>query len=516
VKTIDAGFFRRARALDASAPSSRHRLFETEHLRRDLRRRSVRGAVAAILGQSGRFIVQLAGVALLARLLMPADFGLFGKTIALTGFITMIQTGGLSLSTIQRDRITHEQISMLFWLNAALGMIAAGVIAALSPAMAWFYSDPRVLWLGLAMAGVAAISGLVVQHDALMQRQMRFTAIAAINIMALIAGYGAAIFSAWYGAGFWALVVQQYATSLTLLLLLLAFCRWWPGLPRRHTGVKPMVKIGANQTGFNLLNFANRNLDKVLIGRFVSDASLGWYTLAYRLLLLPVQQINGPISAVVIPALSRLQDQPERYARFYFQAIGAIVFVGMPIVCFLLVDARSLILLLLGSNWSPVVPIFQALGGAALVGTYNVAAGWVYTSLGRTDRQLRWGLIGTIVTLLALFFGLPWGALGVAASFSAAQVLLTVPSLMYCFYGTPIRIRTMFLTLARPTTAAAIAALLLLAVKSEFLDSPPEWIGLDGLIYGAGYLAVWIVIPGGRAQLRQMLTALNELRHQKN
>jgi O-antigen/teichoic acid export membrane protein len=499
--------------LEICVSSRNKRFFETEHLRHDLRRRSVRGALVATVGQSGRFIIQLTGVVVLARLLLPADFGLFGKTIALTGLVTVIQTGGLSLATIQRAKVTHEQISMLFWLNAVLGVIAAGVIAALSPAMAWFYNDPRVLGLGLAMAGAVAISSLTVQHDALMQRQMRFAALAVINIIALIAGLGAAILSAWYGAGFWALAVQQYATSLTLLLLLLVFCQWWPGLPRRGTDVRPMVKIGANQTGFNLLNFANRNFDNVLIGRFVSDASLGFYTQAYRLLLLPIQQINGPISSVVVPVLSRLQDEPERHARFYYRAVGTVTFVGMPVVCFLLIDAQSVVRLVLGPNWLPVVPIFRALGIAALIGTFNVAWGWVYGSLGRTDRQLKWSLIGTPVALISFALGLPWGAFGVAASFSATQLLLTFPSLMYCVHGTSISIRTLLLTLLRPLTAAVTAGAVLWAIQSSVSHWSARWIAFDLLIYGIAYLAAWMVMPNGRAHLRQFVTLLDELRN---
>jgi PST family polysaccharide transporter len=501
--------------LDTPVSNRHHRLFETEHLRRDLRRRSVRGAIITLTGQACRLTIQLAGVAVLARLLLPADFGLFGKTIALTGFITVIQTGGLSLATVQRAEITHEQISLLFWLNAALGVAAAGLIAAISPAMAWFYDDPRVLWLGLAMAGTVAISGLTVQHDALMQRQMRFTAITFIYIVAAIAGFTAAIVSAWGGAGYWALAIQQYASSLTILLLLLTFCRWLPGLPRRGAGVRPMVKIGANQTGFNILNFVARNFDSVLIGRFVSDAAVGFYTLAYRLLLLPIHQINGPVSAVVIPALSRLHDQPQRYARFYYQAIGAIVFVGMPVVGFLFVDARAVILLVVGPKWLPAVPIFQAFGIAALVGTFNVAGGWVYTSLGRTDRLLRWQLFSTPVTVGGFFLGLPWGAVGVAASFSATRLLLTVPSLTYCFQGTPIRVSVTLLTLARPAFAAVAAGTVLWTVQSTVGHWPHQWVGFDLVIYGVIYFAAWLAVPGGSAQLRQLFSILDELRPRK-
>jgi PST family polysaccharide transporter len=500
--------------LDAPASSHNHRFFGTEILRHDLRRRSVRGAVATIVGQAGRLVIQVAGVAVLARLLLPADFGLFGKTIALTGFVTAIQTGGLSLATIQRAQITHEQISILFWLNAALGVVAGGIIAALSPAMAWFYNDPRVLWLGFAFAGVIVIGGLTVQHEALMKREMRFTAIAVINVITVIAGFAAAILSALGGAGYWALAVQPYASSLTMLLLLLAFCRWLPGLPRRRTGVRPMIKIGASQTGFNLLNFANRNLDSVLIGRFVSDAALGFYTQAYRLLLLPIQQINRPVSAIVIPALSRLQDQPEHHARFYYRAIGTIAFISMPIVCFLLVDAQRVIALVLGSKWLPVVPIFQALGIAAFVGTFNVAWVWIYCSLGRTDRQLKWSLlIETPVTLISFILGLPWGAFGVAVSFSAAQLLLTLPSLMYCVQGTAIRTRTLLLTLLRPAAAAVIAGAVLWTVQSSVSYWPAKWIALDLAIYSLAYLATWVIMPDGRAQLRQFFMLLNELRN---
>ena len=486
------------------------RLFETEHLRGDLAGRSVRGAVVTMLGQAGNFVVQLAGTALLARLLVPEDFGVFGKTIALTGFITVIRDGGLALATIQRARITHDQISNLFWLNLLLGLLAAALIAALSPAMAWFYRDPRVLWIGLALAGASIISSLSVQHTALMQRQMRFGAIALIGTIGMLVGFASAIVGAWRGAGVWALAVQQYASGLTTALLVFATCRWRPGLPRRGTGVRPMIRIGAHQTGFGILNFANRNLDNVLIGRFVSDAALGFYTQAYRLLLLPIQQINSPISGVVVPALSRLQDQPERYARYYYRAIGAIVLAGMPIIGFLMVDARPVIQLVLGPTWLPTVPIFQALGLAAFLGTFNVAGGWVYASLGRTDRQFRWQLVSTPAIVLSFVLGLPWGALGVACAFSGMCLILVGPALHYCFRGTPISLSRFVRAIARPSLAAVAAAGATVAVR--LLLGPAlghDGAGLtgllvDGVVYAGAYVLA-CAASGGWDQVRDIL-----------
>ncbi len=495
--------------------SARHRLFETDHLQRDLRGRSVRGAAVTIFSQGARFLLQIGGMAVLARLLLPADFGVYGKTIALTGFITVIQTGGLSLATVQQAQISHGQVSTLFWLNVALGVTAASLVASLSPAMAWFYHDPRVLWIGLAMAGVVLISSLGVQHRALLQRQMRFAQKAGGDVLALLAGFVAAVVAARFGAGYWSFVVQQYASATVTLLMLFGFCRWLPGLPRRGSGVRPMVKIGANQSASSVLNFANHNVDNVLIGRYVSDAALGFYSLAYRLLMLPIQQINAPLSSVMLPALSRLQHQPKRFARFYYRALGAIVFVAMPVVCFLLVDARSVIELALGSKWLPAVPIFEALGVAAFIGTFNIAGNWVYASLGRTDRRLLWQAIATPVTLVAFFVGLPWGALGVAVSYSVTRVLLVVPSLHNAYRGTPVDLRTTARTLARPAAASIGAAVVLWTIHSATASWPVKWVVLDALIYACVYLAAWVADSGGRAHLRDLIAVLEDLRTRK-
>jgi O-antigen/teichoic acid export membrane protein len=407
-------------------------MFDMQHVHGNLRRHSVRGTVATMISQVSLFFAQLLGLAVLARLLLPADFGIFGKTIALTGFITVLRSGGLSLATVQRAEITHAQVSMLFWVNIAVGLGVASLLAALGPAMALFYRDPRVLWLVVALAGSVFVDSLSIQHAALMQRQMRFGTIGSITVAARVFGLACAIYSAWLGAGYWALVIQQYGNSAATLVLTVMSCRWLPDLPRRGTGVRPMVTMGAHQSLSNIINFANRNTDNILIGRYVSDVALGFYSQAYRLLLLPVQQINAPISSVVVPALSRLQDQPERFARFYYRALGAMIFLGMPIICFLLADARQVILVMLGHKWLPVVVLFQTLGVAAFMGTFNVAGGWIYSALGQTGRRLGQQLFTCPITVAAFFVGLRWGVVGVAASYSITRVLLVWPTLSYC------------------------------------------------------------------------------------
>jgi O-antigen/teichoic acid export membrane protein len=488
-------------------------MFDMQHVHGNLRRHSVRGTVATMISQVSLFFAQLLGLAVLARLLLPADFGIFGKTIALTGFITVLRSGGLSLATVQRAEITHAQVSMLFWVNIAVGLGVASLLAALGPAMALFYRDPRVLWLVVALAGSVFVDSLSIQHAALMQRQMRFGTIGSITVAARVFGLACAIYSAWLGAGYWALVIQQYGNSAATLVLTVMSCRWLPDLPRRGTGVRPMVTMGAHQSLSNIINFANRNTDNILIGRYVSDVALGFYSQAYRLLLLPVQQINAPISSVVVPALSRLQDQPERFARFYYRALGAMIFLGMPIICFLLADARQVILVMLGHKWLPVVVLFQTLGVAAFMGTFNVAGGWIYSALGQTGRRLGQQLFTCPITVAAFFVGLRWGVVGVAASYSITRVLLVWPTLSYCYRHSPVTTRGTFAVLIRPAVASIVAGLALLGLHT--LAQWPDHlllIVIDGLIYGALYLGIWVLLPGGPAYLRSLKSILDELK----
>jgi PST family polysaccharide transporter len=419
--------------------------------------------------------------------------------------------GGLSVATVQHAEITHRQVSNLFWLNAALGLLSALLVAVLSPAIAAFYGDPRVLLLAASLGGVVLISSLGVQHAALMQRQMRFSELAVIGAVSPVAGFSVAILSALAGAGFWALLIQQLVAEATNLILVLLKCRWRPGLPRRGSGVRPMVKVGAYLSVTNILSFASRNTDNVLIGRFVSDVALGYYAIAYRLLLLPMQQVNAPVTAVVLPGLSRLQHDPDRYASFYYRAVGLMVFITMPAACFLLVDARALVLLVIGPQWLPVAAIFQALSVAAFIGTFSVATTWVFTSLGQTARQFRWQAVAVPLTILAFVLGLPWGAWGVAVAFSASQVLMVIPTLRYCYRGTPLSLSSTLATLARPAGAALAASGVLLIAQRAVPSWQVAWLPLDALLFGAAYLGTWSILPGGRDYLRRCVELVMEL-----
>ena len=425
--------------------------FDTEYLKADLKGRSVRGGAVTIAAQGVRFVLKMGSTVVLARLLTPQDFGLIAMVTAVTGFVVMFKDMGLSMATVQRAEVNHGQISTLFWINVVLSIGVMLVIAALAPAIAWFYGEPRLTWITLALASAFIFGGLTVQHQALLRRQMRFRTLALIGIIGMAAGIVAAIVAAWYGAGYWALVIGQLATAVAGAIAVWVACGWRPGLPVRRSGIREMLAFGGNLTGFNFLNYFTRNADNLLIGKFWGSGQLGLYSKAYSLLLFPIRQITWPIAAVAIPSLSRLQNDPEQYRRYYYRAINTIAFITMPLVAMLAALSDEIIKIVLGNQWTDAAIIFKVLAFAAFFQPIWSALGWIFVSLGQTKRMMRWGLAMVPLIVLSFVIGLPWGALGVATSYTVCYLsLILVPSFWYAFRYSPVNLTGLFRSIRCP------------------------------------------------------------------
>ena len=480
--------------------------FDTEYLKADLKGRSVRGGAVTMAAQGARFFLQMGSTIVLARLLTPQDFGLIAMVTAVTGFVMMFKDMGLSMATVQRATIDHRQISTLFWINVVLSLCIMLVTAALAPGIAWLYGEPRLTWITLALAGAFIFGGLTVQHQALLRRQMRFGALALVEIISMSVGIAAAIITASYGAGYWSLVVMQLARAISIAVAVWFACDWRPGLPQRRAGVRKMLSFGGNLTASHILIYLVRNLDNILLGVVWGAGAVGLYSKAYGLLMLPIRQVNGPLTAVAIPALSSLQNNPDGYHRYYVKAIAILAFLSMPLIVFALCSAKEVVLLILGQQWVEAIPIFRALAPAAIMGSLNVVTGWGFVPLGRTDRQLRSSCFGSTLTIIAFFIGLRWGALGVAVAFSSAVLIKRLPQIIYAYHGTPLRLIDLGSVLWRPALACLIAAAMVtgvdvnIIVHNLFLK-----ILLQGIIFVSCYGVVWIIVPGGRDFLREIV-----------
>ncbi|PYS85770.1 MAG: hypothetical protein DMF70_03680 [Acidobacteria bacterium] len=222
-----------------SRDENRH--FRTDHLKADLGRRSARGGAIALSAQVLKFVISTAATIVLARMLTPQDYGLIGMVVIITNFVGMFQYLGLSTATVKWAELSHPQVSTLFWINAGLSAAIMVVTVACGPLLAWFYKEPRLIGITAGYAVSILLTGLYIQHEAILMRQMRFAAVAIVEIGAITFGLGAAIVAAWYGAGYWALVVNMLAMTVAMLVGFWVACGWWPGLPVRGSGVRSML-----------------------------------------------------------------------------------------------------------------------------------------------------------------------------------------------------------------------------------------------------------------------------------
>jgi PST family polysaccharide transporter len=498
----------------ADGEPSPDQFFRTDHLMDTIGGRTARGGVVTMVSHGLKFAVSIVATAILARLLRPQDYGLIGMVAVVTNFIVMFKDLGLSLATVQKAEISPDQISTLFWVNLTLSAITMLVLILLAPGISWFYGDSRLASIAVVSALGFLIGGLTVQHEALLKRQMRFMALSTVALVAMIVGYIVGIAFAWYGFGYWSLVFSQLALLATDAILVWVLCGWRPGLPRRDTGVRSMLSFGGNITAYGTVNYFSKNADNLLIGRFFGPQQLGLYNKAAQLVGLPTDQVHEPVMAVTVPALSRLSDSPERYRKAYLRIMEKVLMLVLPVVALLIVASDWIVSIVLGSQWKDAAPILVFMSIAGLVQPVINTAGSVLVTQGRGRHLLYWSLITAPLSILSIVVGLPWGALGVAASYSLVRVFVTNP-LMYWFVGRTGPVRTMdFYRLMAPFLLASIVGILAcLAFRHFFIVSNPVFgvAACGGLIAGANLL-VLSVTASGRAALWDIKNSLMLLR----
>jgi PST family polysaccharide transporter len=471
------------------------------------RAHATRGAVLIGLTQAYRIALSFVSTVVLARLLTPLDFGVIAMVSSCVAFVKLIQDLSLNQATIQRERISPAQISALFWLSTAFSLLLALLLAACAPAVAWFFGEPRLTKLTIAFAALVFIGGGQSQHFALLNRELKFKTLAAIDVLGATTSVLVGIAVAWLTASYWALFFSNLATSLVGLVCVWIVCSFRPGRPSFEGDFKDIMQFGSGVSGFNIVNYFARNADNLLIGWSYGGEQLGLYERAYRLLLFPLS-LMLPLGRVMLPLLARLQSDPERYRKAYTECISLLMMVTQPGILFVVVFAEDVFLILLGPHWVPAAQIFRWLGLAGIHQVMTTTVGWLFMSQGRGGDFFKMGLFGAIVSVASFVVGLPWGPVGVAAAYTIANYTVLLPAFWWSSGRRgPVRGRDLVLT-ALPHAVASAASGLVLGGISFVLQAPSPIIclGLTVLsyaVYGLGIFA----FPAKRLILRKNLHA---------
>lgn len=433
-----------------------------DHLRvpatSEFKRKSVRGGAAVILGQGAGMALQLGTTFVLARLLSPSDFGLQGMVFTLTAVLSLFRDAGLSTASVQRDNLTQEQISNLFWINVAIGAVLMVLIVALAPFLAKFYREPRLVWITIASSTIFLFSSLSVQHNALLNRSMRFGTTVTIDILNAVIGAVVAIGMAALGFGYWSLICQNISLAVVATVATWIAMPWLPGKPSRMSDVRPLVRFGGTVTLNSVVVYFAYNADKILLGRFWGANALGIYGRAYQLINLPVQQLWSAVGRVAVPVLSRMQNDAAMLHRSYLRFHSVVISMTIPIVFSCALFADEIVRVVLGAKWAACVLILRLLAPTAFVLAVIDPLDWLLWATGMVGRNLKIGLLITPVVILGVIAGLHHGAPGVALGYSTAMILLLGPVLAWAKHKTGITTRDYWDLIKRPALAGIVGA----------------------------------------------------------
>lgn len=463
----------------------------------DLKRKAARGGLVSMGGQAANFVLRTGSMIIMARLLTPRDFGLVGMVAAFTGFLGLFKDLGLSMATVQQASITDAQTSTLFWVNLAAGGLLAALCSLLAPAVAAFYGEPRLLWVTSALGISFLFNGAGAQHRALLQRGMRFGALAVIDLVSLVFSVVAGITLALAGAGYWALVVVAVSPQAVASIGAWLSTRWLPGRPQRRAGVRSMLVYGGTSTLNNLVVYVAFNMDKVLLGRFCGAELLGIYGRAYQLVNVPTENLNATIGQVAFPALSRLQHDPVRLRSYFLKGYRLFLSMALPAIVGCGLYAEDIVRVFLGAKWHEAASIFRLLSAGLLAFALVNPFAWLLQATGRAGRSLRIALALTPLLGVAYVIGLGEGPQGVAMGYSFCFIVSCVPIIVWARHGTCISGGDVLRAVMPPAASVVFAAAASLAGRSLLGSLQPALLRLvaeTGLLFGVYFLVLLFVM----------------------
>lgn len=368
--------------------------------------------ISQFLGQALQFVVS----AILARLLLPEDFGVFGIAVIVTGFLTLLNELGLTAAIVQRKEIYQSHLSTAFWINLFSSITLCTLTFILAPVIANIFNkdsvEPviKVLSFGLVLGAFSTV------HRALLTKHLDFKRLAFAELGGQV-GFGViAIILALKGYGVWSFVAGALFRIAAQSVLLWVFLHWVPAIQLSFHNLRQLLNFGLNLTGSNIVGYFNNNVDYLLVGKILGTSALGFYTLAYELAIFPTKKISSIVSRVAFPSFAIIQDENYRLQRGYLKVISYISFLTFPLLSGLMVLSPKFIVAVYGAKWIPTILPLQILCVYGMIGSVGTTVGTVLNAKGRPDIGLKWNLLMILVKSGVVFIGAQYGIVGVAVA----------------------------------------------------------------------------------------------------
>lgn len=397
----------------------------------EFRSKTVQGIGWSLSSQVVNQAIAMIAVIVLARLLSPREFGLLAMVTVVTIFAELFCDMGFSASLIQKQDVRQEHLSSVFWFNLGVGVALMVIFVGAARVVAGFYGEPILAPLTAALSANFLIGSVSIVQRTTLVKSMEFRRLAIVDIIGTGVSGSIAVTMALLGAGVWSLVGQAVVRSGMATALLWTLGEWRPSLVFRWKDVKELLSFSLNVFGSKILNYWVRNIDYLLIGRYIGTQPLGAYRNAYQIMLFPLISVSGVISRVMFPALSMIQDDKDRVRSAFLRSTRAIALVTFPMMTGLLVTVEPFVMTVFGPKWAQMIPILRVFCLVGLMQSIGTLNGNLFLSQGRADLQFRIGLALKVNSILGIIIGLRWGVLGVAIGYSVTSVLNSYPGFYF-------------------------------------------------------------------------------------
>lgn len=426
------------------------------------------GIFYTALAKYSGIIISLVVAGVLARLLSPKDFGIVAIATIIIAFFNLFTDMGVSPAIVQHKSLTRKELSDIFSFTVWAGIGISALFFAASWLIADYYESSILRTLCQLLSVNLFFASATIVPGAMFYRNKEFKFIALRSFIIQISAGTAAITAALCGAGLYALIINPIISSI--LIFIISYQRYpqrlhftW-GLP----ALRKIISYSAYQFLFNVINYFSRNLDKLLIGKYMGMSDLGYYEKSYRLMMLPLQNITQVITPVMHPVFSDFQDDKDKLATSYERIVRFLSFIGLPLSVLLFFTAEEVTLIIFGDQWLPSVPVFRILALSVGIQIILSSSGSIFQAAGDTRSLFICGLFSSVLNITGILLGIFY--FGTLTAIAGCIVITFTVNFAQCYWQMyritfQRNIRTFVHQLISPLTVSCLMTLLLIPLQ---------------------------------------------------
>lgn len=422
---------------------------------------------------------------ILVRFIDTTDFGLMAMVNVFLFFMFHFLDFGVNSAIVHKEKIDLKQLSSLYWLTVIIGFVLALFFFLISPLIAWFYKEPRLIELIQLLSSVFIINALGNHFKTLMLKHLKFNQLALVEIACFLIGFSTSVFLAINGYGVYSLVFGMLAKSLTEALFSLFFGLkiYRPSFVFEFSEIRFFLNFGLYQMGERILNFFNQQADVLLIGKILGPDILGAYDVIKRFLLRPSALINPIITGVTFPIMAQVQKEDKQLGAIYLKQLNYICSLNFPIYLLLFFNSALIIELMFGTDWIIYDWVFKLYILVAMSYSTGSPVGTLILAKGRAEMGFYWNLVLVFVIPTAIYLGTYWGLEGIVYALLITQLFLIIPNYYFLVKPLiPVKTSVYFWKMVQPALIAIAAVGAGSLLGNAIIDLPLAQLAAVGII----------------------------------